>query len=293
MNATESDIHADNERALELISHYMNLTPDGIDGEMLASICASEDTEEYAYAALMATMCGLDSFNDKGDDALFRGYFIPMVKKQLVSDYHDDPYYKNIKAMHAVCGCWELCNKSYAPYEAFVYDDMELRKNGRILPRIGYFSERFDFPCVCEGGREWMTVTPNEINTMKHPISTAHGNALTFGLGLGYYTYMIAQKEEVTNVTAVERDGNVIKLFSDVILPQIPNREKIRIVCADAFEFADANLAGGRYDHVFTDIWHDVSDGLELYKQMKRRERLCPNAEYEYWIEKTLRCYIP
>ncbi len=292
MKDNEENVHAENERALELVSRFLNFIPDGIDGEMLASVSVSEDTEQYAYSALMATLCGLDPFRHRDDDALFRNYFIPMVKKQHIADYRENAYYKNVIVPETVCGRWQLCNKKYAPYEAFVYDDMVIRDNGRLLPRIGYFSEEFSFPCVCEGGREWMTVTPNEINTMERPISTARGNVLTFGLGLGYYVYMVAEKDNVTTVTAVERDRDVIKLFSDVILPQIPNKDKIRLVCADAFEFADARLADGEYDHVFTDIWHDASDGLELYQKMKCREALCPDAVYEYWIEKTIRCYM-
>lgn len=293
MKNDEETIHAENERVLELVSRFLNLIPNGIDREMLASVSVSEDTEQYSYSALMAALCGLDPFRVRDDDALFRNYFIPMIRKQNGDDYRENAYYKNVTVPEAVCGRWQLCNKKYAPYEAFVYDDMVIRDNGRLLPRIGYFSEEFSFPCVCEGGREWMTVTPNEINTMEHPISTAHGNVLTFGLGLGYYVYMVAEKDNVATVTAVERDRDVIKLFSDVILPQIPNRNKIKLICADAFEFADAHLAQGGYDHVFTDIWHDVSDGLDLYKRMKQREQLCPGAVYEYWIEKTIRCYMP
>jgi hypothetical protein len=46
------------------------------------------------------------------------------------------------------------------------------------------------------------------------------------------------------------------------------------------------------YDYVFADIWHDPSDGVELYKRFKNLEHLMPDAEYDYWIEATMKYYL-
>ena len=145
---------------------------------------------------------------------------------------------------------------------------------------------------MLENGREWMTLLPNETITIKPHIDRAHGRVLTFGLGLGYFAYSAASKENVASVTVVERDENVIKLFCDLILPQIPYKDKIRLICADAFDYAKENYKKHLYDYVFTDIWHDPSDGVELYLKMKEYEKLCPLCEYGYWIEDTLKLYI-
>ena len=96
----------------------------------------------------------------------------------------------------------------------------------------------------------------------------------------------------MSSVTVVERDENVIDLFCGVILPQLPCKDKIKIIRADAFEYAEKNYAKHLYDFVFTDIWHDPSDGVELYLKMKEYEKLCPDIRYEYWIEDTLKLYI-
>ena len=58
-----------------------------------------------------------------------------------------------------------------------------------------------------------MLITPNEIETMKKSISEATGNVLTYGLGLGYYAYMVSMKENVESVTIVEKDKEIIDLF--------------------------------------------------------------------------------
>jgi predicted membrane-bound spermidine synthase len=68
--------------------------------------------------------------------------------------------------------------------------------------------------------------------------------------------------------------------------------EKIRIVNADAFEFAEKNMNGDAYDMVFVDIWHDPSDGCDLYLRMKEFEPRLPQAKFVYWIEDTLKLYI-
>ena len=95
---------------------------------------------------------------------------------------------------------------------------------------------------------------------MKKAVLGARGNVLTFGLGLGYYTYMVSERAEVESVTVVERDKEVIELFKRFILPQFAYPEKVRIICSDAFEFADRELKNGFYNYIFTDLWHDPSD---------------------------------
>lgn len=287
------EIKSENERALELVSFYLNFIPNNITAESIEAITdGNESFNDYAFSALMSASCGLDPHGNPDDKFMFKKYFVPMIKGLSVNEYTENPYYKNVKIPNEAFGKWRLETKSYAPFEAFVYDDLEMRNDGRLLPHIGYFTQKLEYPCVSENGREWMTVTPNEINTMKKAIGSAFGNALTFGLGLGYYTYMVSLKDNVDSITVVERDPEVISLFEKYVLPQFENRHKVRVIRADAFEYADNHLKNGGYDHVFTDLWHDPSDGMELYLKMKEREHLCPDTVFEYWIEKTIKLYL-
>lgn len=111
---------------------------------------------------------------------------------------------------------------------------------------------------------------------------------LTFGLGLGYYAFHCLLKPDVRRVTVVERDPDIISLFRALLLPHFPRPDALEIIQADAFDFAPKHLPA--YDVVFTDLWHDVSDGLPLYQRMKALE--VPGVKYLYWIEQTLRCYL-
>ena len=156
------------------------------------------------------------------------------------------------------------------------------------IPQIGFFNEEFSFPTVFEDGREWMAIKPNEIETMKVPIEKANGKVVTFGLGMGYFAYMASLKENVSSVTIVERDKNVISLFKTHILPYFQNADKIKIVESDAFDYVKNQMSSEGFDYAFVDLWHDTSDGVDLYVKMKKLEHFSKNTKFEYWIEKSI-----
>jgi hypothetical protein len=282
-----------NQRLFKMLSVYLNIAPDYITREMIEEItCGDESGDEFAFANLAATACGLDVYENREDKLFFRSHFLPCFKKLDIAPYLNDPYYRNIKFPIGSRGKWTFETRVCKPFEAFVYDDPEVLRDGRILPNIGFFDSEYTFPAVLENGREWMTLMPNETNTSKYAIERATGRVLTYGLGLGYFTYMASLKENVESVTVVERSPDVIELFRQFILPQFEHPRKIIIVEADAFEFAEKQMESGAYNTVFTDIWHDPSDGCELYLRMKKYEHLLPDAEFIYWVEDTLKLYI-
>ncbi|NLW47662.1 MAG: hypothetical protein GXY86_10040, partial [Firmicutes bacterium] len=67
---------------------------------------------------------------------------------------------------------------------------------------------------------------------------------------------------------------------------------KVRIIKGDAFEYAQKQMPNLKYEFVFTDLWHDVSDGIEIYLKMKEYEKLSPDTTFMYWIEKSILCYL-
>ena len=137
-----------------------------------------------------------------------------------------------------------------------------------------------------------MTVTPNEIETMAGALAAARGDVTAMGLGLAYFAFMASQKPAVSSVTVVERDADVIALFKEFLIGQFPHREKIRIVQADAFDYAQNALPAARADFAFVDLWHDVSDGVEPYLRMKRLAPLSPHTAFAYWIEPALLAFL-
>ena len=290
--SVEETIKKDNQRIFSLLSNYLNFSPDYVKKEEVEEIVKSGLSAEYAFAVILAAAFGMDIVENAHDREFFNHYFPRMFHRLDVNDYSNNPYYKNINIPTVKVGSSELKKEKFLPYEGFVCDDVLTTKEGRQIPQIGFFEEEFSFPAILENGRVWMTITPNEIETMKEAVEKAFGDVLTFGLGLGYYAYMVSEKDNVDSVTIVEINPDIIDLFKTYIFPQFKNRAKIHIVQGDAFLFAKQRLESGAYDFIFTDLWHDVSDGLPMYLRMKEYESLSPNATFMYWIEKTLRCYL-
>ena len=281
-----------NTRALALLGNYLNERADFVKAREIAVLTDLGLSKAAAMAQLVAASCGLDVEKNAADRVLFQTYFLPAFKELDPSFYQQDAYYT----------CWEkapvqegnFCLKllSYKPYECFVWNDLKRGPNGEALAQIGFFSQEFVYPAVLENNRIWMSVTPNEIETMRAPLRRAHGRVLTCGLGMGYFAFYASQKQEVQSVTVVERSAEAIALFSKYLLPRFPLTQKIRLVQADAFDFAAQETNLSLFDYLFVDLWRDVSDGLTLYKRFKALKSVQKKEWVDYWIEPTLQFYL-
>ncbi len=285
------NINQQNLFVMSQMSEFLNNAPDCIQADVvneLAQACTLTHQEAYAY--VLATYMGLDL--EKNDRDIFREYFLNIFEEVDEKMLSENPYIKDIVFPNIKQDSVELKYCSYKPCEAFVLDDTCIMPNGKILPKIGFFMSEQSYPAILENDRIWMTVTPMEIKTMQPAIEKAHGKVLTYGLGLGYFTYMVSLKNDVESITVVEKNENIIRTFNQFILPQFKSlSDKVKIVHMDAFEYAKNHAFDEQYNFVFTDLWHDVSDGEELYFLMKKYEHLLPNATHMYWIEKSILSY--
>lgn len=233
-----AELREANNNAAWSMSEFINETPCAITERLMKEADPEgELPEELLYAAFMAGFCGIHE-----DDTTINEYFHNAVHCLETREYRDNPYLKNIKFPDTATRHWKFTHYSYRPYEAFICNDIDIDKILREVPQIGFFRERFAYPAVEQDGREWMAVKPSEIETMRAPIEEATGKVVTFGLGLGYFAYMVSEKPEVTSLDIVERSEEAIALFKRHILPQFPNKEKIRIIRSDAFGFLNENM---------------------------------------------------
>lgn len=290
---TKEKIQKYNHEILNRIAAFMNYSSDFITSDIIDELVRDCGVDrKYAFSLVLASACYMNINDSEEDMEMFENYFPDMIHYLKKEDYDCDPYYKNIKVTPVKEGSWEFCEAVIKPYELIPLDDLKEAPDGRIIPQVAFFDCEFPYPVILENNVEWMLVTPNEVETMREGIKKARGKVATYGLGLGYFPYMTSIMEEVTDVTVVERDENVIDIFKRFILPQFPHPEKVNVVCADAFEYAEKVAPQENFDYIYIDIWHDPSDGVEMYKRFKKLEKLCPDTSFEYWIEKTMKHYM-
>ncbi len=136
---------------------------------------------------------------------------------------------------------------------------------------------------------DWMMCAPSEAATNDPPALKAHGDVLTFGLGIGYFVYMAMQNPAVRSITVVEKSPQVIAMFRKNLLPQFPDQVPLQLIEGDALDwFRKETLA--QYDYVYTDIWRSSEDGLDWMEKLL--EQTVPGMEQaDFWIEDS--CILP
>ena len=246
-------------------------------------------SEDEAIYNCLFDFLGLDKDDEESQNVLSE-YVLSNLKKLNPKDYLDNPYVRAIKKVGRK-GKYALKYIDYAPYQLFAFDDIKL--NGyKEYSQIGYFDNKFSYLALTEGNNIWMSLNPNEIETMKPYINKARGNVLVLGLGMGYVPFMLSLKNCVKNITIIERDQEIINLFNELIYPSFPNKEKIKIIKGDAIEYARKAQKEATPDYVFADLWHDPEDGLPLFVELKRI-----NRDIDCWLEVSMyallrRCMI-
>ena len=218
-------------------------------------------------------------------DRYIKGHIVLCDDKEYLSN----PYYQNITLKNVKEGRYALLNDIYEPYEIFALDDIKVDDNYVEHSSLGYFKDKFSFIALNEKDVTWMSITPNEINTMKEGIVKAHGNVLVFGLGLGYYAYMVSLKEEVKSITIIEKDKTIIDFFKKYIYPQFSYKEKITIIESDALKYA---VSDGKFDVLFIDLWKTPEDGIDFFLTFKKKELDYKKTAFIYWLNDSFYAFI-
>ena len=245
--------------------------------------------ENEAVYNCLFDFLGLDK-DDEESQSVLSEYVLSNLKKLNPKDYTDNPYVKAVKKVGRK-GKYALKYIDYAPYQLFAFDDIKI--NGyKEYSQIGYFDHKFSYLALTEGNNIWMSLNPNEIETMKLYINKAKGNVLVLGLGMGYVPFMLSLKNCVKSITIVEKDQEIINLFNELIYPSFLNKEKIKIIKGDAIEYTLKAQKERTYDYVFADLWHDPEDGLPLFVSLKKIDK-----NIDCWLEVSMyallrRCMI-
>ena len=158
---------SENDRVLRLLSDYLNLTPRLLDRKTVLEL--AEDcsvSPDDAFRTLLCACLGLNIPDSPDDRRLERLYFQPGLRRLSPDIYLNDAYTRTVRFSELSVGRWHFTHGEYLAYEPFVCGHPVLTSDFREIPQLGYFDSTFRFPSVTENGVEWMTVTPNEVETM-------------------------------------------------------------------------------------------------------------------------------
>lgn len=116
----------------------------------------------------------------------------------------------------------------------------------------------------------------------------AHGDILIGGLGIGMIILAIQDNPEVKSITVIEKNQEVI----DMVASQLNFNEKVKIVCADVFEWEPK--PGFKYDVSYMDIWSWINKDIyeremkplkRKYSRFLRSKKENPNRYNKCWAE--------
>jgi len=206
------------------------------------------------------------------------------VSKCNEKDYKNE-YVNYISNKNFKNNSYKLETISYEPYQLFALNEISIDDNYKETLNIGFFENKFYYSALFENNDLWMSVNPNEIETMREPISRAHGNVLVLGLGMAYVAYMMSKQKKVNSITIVEHNKQNISALKTVINDLFDKENKVKIICDDAISFLNTNHD---FDYIFADLWFNPEDGLEKYMKLKEIQNKY-DLEMDYWLETSLK----
>jgi spermidine synthase len=163
----------------------------------------------------------------------------------------------DIDVPDGISGEWRV--ETFEVQEKEISQIISMFKTGRGVPAGMYKRLMRNNTCV-------MSNTPDEISDCMHFVCKARGSILVNGLGLGVLLKALLSKDEVTDITVIEKSEDVIKLVAPTYL--VDNR--VTIVKADAFQYKPPK------DKIYYAVWHDIwdyisADNLEEMKKLHRK----------------------
>ena len=132
----------------------------------------------------------------------------------------------------------------------------------------------------------WMSLTPMELESHMPHLKLAHGHVVVGGLGMGMYLYNLCLKPEVTKITVVEKDPDILKafpLFSGC--HEWAGWGKVSILHEDILSLTDAACVGlWGCDHLYVDIWPVMGDNAAVGDMQTICESIRPK-QASWWCQ--------
>lgn len=134
------------------------------------------------------------------------------------------------------------------------------------------------------GPSTWMSTAAVEFQSQEIGIRAAHGTVVVLGLGMGWAAANMALRDEVTRVTVVDINTDVINLMGQSgIIEQLPAhaREKLTVVHGDALTWRPDHAV----DTLLADIWLKLVEPEKFDQARAMQENIQANQVYVWGQE--------
>ena len=138
-----------------------------------------------------------------------------------------------------------------------------------------------DMAVLVRDGQTWMSTTALEFESQEIGVRHASGHVLVFGLGMGWAACACAVLPDVTAVTVVERDADVLALHEKLdLFAQLPAeaRAKLTIVPGDAYDYRPRQPV----DLLMPDIWLPLANDGRVDEVRRMQANVGARAVY-FW----------
>lgn len=152
-----------------------------------------------------------------------------------------------------------------------------------MMARQNRFIKPGTYTQICGKGHGiMMSNTPAEIGGHMEFYYAATGRVLIGGLGIGMILEAVLKKPEVSEITVIEKEQEII----DLVSPFYADEEKLKIVCGDVYSPGDYMKHGTKFDSLYFDIWDTIN--ADNYPQMKDlntkwRKYKAPGGKAYFW----------
>jgi len=137
----------------------------------------------------------------------------------------------------------------------------------------GSFCPPGEYIKLIVNGKIMMSDTQMEKDSNRGVVNRAHGSVLLGGLGLGMVALAICGKKEVTDVTVIENNPDVIALIATRI-----EHKKLTII--EGVPYTWAPEKGRKFDIIYFDIWSTIDIGnLPMTARLHQRFKFKLNRE--------------
>lgn len=136
----------------------------------------------------------------------------------------------------------------------------------------------------------WMSLSPYEIETQELGCRYARGHTVVMGLGMGWIAANIALNPAVQSVTVIERDPEVIALFTQAqAFGDLPAEAaaKLRIIEADALHWQPDSPV----DFLYADIWLHLTEPRAVDELRLMQANVQAEAIY-FWGQELAICRL-